>query len=183
MTKLSAAATRRLIELRHQGTRWTTCAEELGVPASDLRRLSVKLRDAGKWCLPSQQPARGASIVGLSERGPGRPRTAHTTRAVNLRLPIDVARALREVAVVNGLRMGVVLSEAMEPARELTFTPRAVSLGFPKINVNVRVDAAVHERFTAEHPKNAKRIVDACVELLRRLGCEVVAERKKAGQA
>lgn len=167
----------RLIAMRHKGGKagtWERCSEALGVSVAELRELSVRLRDADEWRLPDRTRARGASTAGLSERGPGRPRHETPNVSVNIRLPVDVANAIREVAAANNMREGVVVGEAMVPTRRLTFVPRVVSSGPPVKNVNVRIDKAVFDEFAQRHSDGLNMaIAAACVELLKALGCEV----------
>jgi hypothetical protein len=163
-----------LIALRHVGKSWHHCAEVLGRPKSELRKLSIQLRDAGRWRI-NGQPARGASKLGESGLPIGRPRVDST--AVNLRLPVDVALALREIAEVNDTRVGAVISEAMVRTEQvLGCVPRAVSLGPPKTNVNVHVSTAAHAAFVERQGSSVGVVVAAaCVALLRELGYEVTA--------
>jgi hypothetical protein len=192
---------RRLIELRHADVSWQDCATELGKSVEELRELSIKLRNADNWRLPSvarrnraEKPgprARGAALdvrpssdlprcepktVKFSnpteKRPPGRPRSETPSVAVNLRLPPDVAAALRELAAANYLREGVIVSEAMKRTRELSFTPRVVKLDPPRVNVNVRVDGVAYAEFMADRDgAPGPSIALACERLLRELGC------------
>jgi hypothetical protein len=180
--KTRAIVTPKLIELRHRGKSWRHCAEQLGQPVDELRELSVQLRDAGRWRI-NGQPARNASVAGLTGAAIGRPRVDSV--GVNVRLPSDIARALREVAEQNDMRLGEVVSEAMVSTTfaddaSLTFgklAPRVVQCGPPKQNVNVRVSTAVFNEFTTRHGQSqaiGSLVAAACEQLLRDLGCELV---------
>lgn len=158
--------TRQLILLRHRGASWKHCAEQLGKSVEYLRKLSVKLRDSGQWRI-NGQPARNASVAGLSGAPIGRPRV--DSASVNVRLPIDVVAALHEVAKQNDLRLGEVISEAMVPTRKLSYKVRRVSLGPPRKNVNVKVPQSIADAFGG----TGVAVAAACEKLLRELGCEV----------
>jgi hypothetical protein len=165
--------TRRLIALRHKGKSWQFCSEELGVSVEELRELSIELRDAGQWKL-NGQPARGASTVGESSRPPGRPRVDSVS--INVRLAVDVAAALREVATANHVREGIVISEALVRTQKLDFKGRRVHLGPPRKNMNVRISTDIFNQYKQQHETEpvGTLVAAACEKLLRDLGCKMV---------
>jgi hypothetical protein len=168
--------TRRLIELRHAGTKWTECADLLDVPINDLRRLSTELRDAGRWCLEDGSPARGVSMNGLKPRGSGRPRDADPAIAIGTRVMPDVLECLREVASANGITLRATIAAALRREHTLVFVPRRVTVA-PKVPLKVCIPTSVHSEFFAgSRSTPCRAIADALEQFVVDLGCELVAQ-------
>lgn len=122
---------RQLIELRHRGVSWEECAKQLGRTASALNLMARRLRDRKEWKLANGRPAKGAPRAGVK----GRPRNATPSAAISPRFAPDVADALRTVANMAGVRVGLVIAEAMQRAldrhakRRVSRTPLGLEPG------------------------------------------------------
>lgn len=103
---------RRLITLRHGGASWDACARDLGKSVAALNIVARRLRDRGEWKLANGHAARGAPRVGAR----GRPRNTIPSTPISLRFSPDVIAALRTVAQCAGVRVGLVVAEAMQRA-------------------------------------------------------------------
>jgi hypothetical protein len=170
---------RQLIDLRHRGVPWEECAKQLGRTASALNLAARRLRDQGKWRLANGRPAKGAPRAGVK----GRPRNATPSAAISPRFAPDVADALRTIAASAGVRVGLVIAEAMQRGldrhakRRVSRAPLGLEPGerFDLVAGNrtttlaVNVPQAIYEPFAALYGAEgyvATAITDAVHRLL-----------------
>ena len=111
---ISDDAVRRLIDLRHAGQTWAQIADVLDCTLSAIKAKAQRLRDAGLWQLADGTPADGAPAKGKL----GRPRNDVPSIAVSLRFSPDACAALHAIAEASGLRLGEVVSAALERATQ-----------------------------------------------------------------
>lgn len=153
-----------LIDLRHRGATWAVCAAQLGSTSSSLRERACHLRDAKCWTLADGSHAKHAPSAGKL----GRPPNKIPTIPVSARFAPDVADALRTVAHCAGVRLGVVIGEALRrfvaaaEGRRLEQYPLGLDPGQPFD----LVDHLRSETISVNVPAPVYRAVQACASRL-----------------
>jgi hypothetical protein len=150
---------RRLIDLRHEGTSWSRCAELLGYSVDALKTRARRLRDAEAWLLADGSPACGQPSLSR-----GRPKNRVPTVPVSPRFSPDTAEALRMVARCAGLRLGEVVAEAMQRAvdRSEGRRPSTLPCGLERGEIAELCDGQHTETISVNVPLP---IFDACTAL------------------
>lgn len=177
---------RRLIDLRHTGTPWDECAKKLHMTTPALQLRARRLRDSKQWRLSDGRPARGAPKRGQR----GRPRAIVPRTPISPRFAPDVDAALRTVAACANLRLGEILTEAMQRAvdraagERVSKTPLGLDPGSPFQLCNgirsavmaVNVPRPLYEALVALDPDKPAMtaIADAAHQLLADLNYQIV---------
>lgn len=150
---------RRLIDLRHAGKTWQECAQELDCSANALKTRARRLRDAGQWRLVNGKLARGAPSI---QRG--RPRAAIPRTPVSIRVTPSTAIALRSLAESTGLRLGEIVTEAMQRAidRANRKRPSRTPLG---LTPGESIDLVAEHRIDTISVNVPQPVYDDCIAL------------------